>query len=174
MSQIGQYSAYWEAQTQGESYGEIIENSPEIRMSTEGRFVDFRRYRAMSRRERRGVKARVILRAILSITIPVSILYLGIYLDNPFIIVPALFLTLFMIVVSLYYATLAVKLILADIEISTAGKGNGKTASGTRGDPIDRLKMDFERSEMQNRERGSNPHRTDINSMNIEEPFRRK
>jgi len=166
MSQSSKYSAYWESQNEEKVYSEIVENDPDIQMMSEAQSVFFDRYQAMKQRERRDVKARVAVKAILYLAIPLLILYVGFWMDNAFIIVPAIFLTLGMLMISVYYLVLYIKLHSLDAKISSATvQQEGQISKNM--DPIDRLKMDFEMSER--REKLATSKESDNR-----EPFRRK
>lgn len=166
MSQSSRYSAYWESQNDEKVYSEIVENNRDIQMMGEAQDVFFDRYRAMNQRERKEVRGRVALKAFLSLAVPLLILIAGFWMDNAFIIVPAIFLTLGMLMISGYYLALYIKLHSLDAKISSAGVQQKRQISEDI-DPIDRLKMDFERSEM--REKLAESRKSDNR-----EPFRRK
>ncbi len=177
MSQSSKYSAYWESQNAAQIYNDAEENNPDYRMMNEASLLGFEKYSHMNRKDRRRVKARLAAKILLLSGIPLSLVYLGFYLNNAFIIVPAIFLTIGMLIFSVYYMATYLKLVSIDIKIARHGKGrDAEDAADKNLDPVDRLKMDFERSEME--KKLSNPPGTDISNKRIntgdEGPFRRR
>ena len=150
MPYTDRYSAYQESQNEQKASSEIVEKNRDIKMMNEGQDVFFDRYRAMNQRERRAIKARVARRAILSLGVPLTVLIVGFWMDNAFVIVVAVFLTLGMLAFAGYYIDLYIKLHSLDAKISSAGVRRESQIS-ERMEPIDQLKMSFERSEMRDR-----------------------
>ena len=178
MSQGSKYSAYWESQNaETKIYNEAEENNPDYRMMNEASLLSFEKYSRMNRKERRRVRAHLAAKALIYAGIPVSLLYLGIYMDNAFIIVPAIFLTIGMLIFSIYYMATYLKLVSIDIRIARRkDRPEAGGAAEENLDPIDRLKTDFQRSEMETEV--SNLPDTEINKKKIKtgdkDPFRRK
>lgn len=130
----------------------------------EAQDVFFDRYRAMNQRERKKLRVRAALKAFLFLALPLLILIAGFWMDDAFVIVVAIFLTLGMLAISGYYLVLYLKLHSLDAEISSTGGQQKRQGSM---DPIDLLKMDFEMSER--REKLATAKESDNR-----EPFRRK